>query len=148
MTDETRIQVLRKEDRKAETDSFMWLFRSGEDGLPDIVLYKYTEARAKFNAAEFLNGFQGYLETDCYQGYDNLPGIKRCCCFAHLRRYFIEAVPKGKELNYSDPAAQGVQYMNRLFDHERHSAAKKHTPAQRYAYRLEKEKLTLDAFWK
>jgi len=111
------------------------------------VLYKYTETRAKFNAVEFLNGFQGYLETDCYQGYNNLPGIKRCCCFAHLRRYFIEAVPKGKELDYSNPAAQGVQYMNRLFDHERHSAAKKHTPAQRYAYRLEKEKPTLDAFW-
>ena len=46
----------------------MWLFRSGEDGLPDIVLYKYTEIRAKFNAVEFLKGFQGYLETDCYRG--------------------------------------------------------------------------------
>ena len=148
MADETRIQVLHEEDRKAETDSFMWLFRSDEDGLPDIILYKYTETRAKFNAAEFLKGFQGYLETDCYQGYNNLPGIKRCCCFAHLRRYFIEAIPKGKELDYSNPAAQGVQYMNRLFDHERYSAAKKHTPEQRHAYRLEKEKPTLDAFWK
>ena len=147
MADETRIQVLHEEDRKAETDSFMWLFRSGEDGLPGIVLYKYTETRARFNAVEFLKGFQGYLETDCYQGYNNLPGIKRCCCFAHLRRYFIEAVPKGKELDYSNPAAQGVQYINRLFDHERYSAAKKHTPVQRHAYRLEKEKPTLDAFW-
>ena len=126
----------------------MWLFRSGKDGLPDIVHYKYTETRAKFNAVEFLKGFQGYLETDCYQGYNNLPCIKRCCCFAHLRRYFIEAIPKGKELDYSNPAAQGVQYMNRLFDHERYSAAKKHTPEQRHAYRLEKEKPTLDAFWK
>lgn len=148
MADETRIQVLHEEDRKAETDSFMWLFRSGEDGLPDIVLYKYTETRARFHAEEFLKGFQGYLETDCYQGYNNLPGVKRCCCFAHLRRYFIEAIPKGKELDYSNPAAQGVQYMNRLFDHERYSAAQKHTPEQRYAYRLEKEKPTLDAFWK
>lgn len=148
MADETRIQVLHEKDRKAETDSFMWLFRTGEDGLPDIILYKYTETRAKFNAIEFLKGFQGYLETDCYQGYNNLPGIKRCCCFAHLRRYFVEAVPKGKELDYSNPAAQGVQYINRLFDHERYSAAQKHTPGQRYTYRLEKEKPTLDAFWK
>ena len=38
--------------------------------------------------------------------------------------------------------------MNRLFDHERYSAAKKHTPGQRHAYRLEKEKPILDAFWK
>ena len=72
--------------RKAEIDSFMWLFRSGEDGLPPIVLYKYTETRAKFHAAAFLNGFQEYLETDCYQGYNNLPGIRQCCYFAHLRR--------------------------------------------------------------
>lgn len=148
MADETRIQVLHEAERKAETDSFMWLFRSGEDGLPPIILYKYTETRAKFHALEFLNGFQGYLETDCYQGYNNLPGIKRCCCFAHLRRYFVEAVPKGKELDYSNPAAQGVQYINRLFEHERYSAARKQTPEQRYTYRLEKEKPVLDAFWK
>ena len=148
MADETRIQVLHEKERKAETDSFMWLFRSGEDGLPDIVLYKYTETRAKFHAAEFLKGFRGYLETDCYQGYNNLPDIRRCCCFTHLRRYFVEAVPKGKELDYSNPAAQGVQYINRLFEHERYSAAKNHTPEQRYAYRLEKEKPILDAFWK
>lgn len=147
MADETRIQVLHEEERKAENDSFMWLFRSGEDGLPDIVLYQYTETRAKFHAAEFLKGFRGYLETDCYQGYNNLPGIKRCCCFAHLRRYFVEAVPKGKELDYGNPAAQGVQYINRLFEQERYSAAQKHTPEQRYAYRLEKEKTILDAFW-
>lgn len=148
MADETRIQVLHEAERKAETDSFMWLFRSGEDGLPPIILYKYTETRAKFNALEFLKGFQGYLETDCYQGYNNLPGIKRCCCFAHLRRYFVEAVPKGKELDYSNPAAQGVQYINRLFEHERYSAARKQTSEQRYTYRLEKEKPVLDAFWK
>jgi transposase/uncharacterized coiled-coil protein SlyX len=147
MADETRIQVLHEKERRAETDSFMWLFRSGEDGLPPIVLYKYTETRARFNAVEFLDGFQGYLETDCYQGYNNLPGIKRCCCFAHLRRYFVEAVPKGKELDYSNPAAQGVQYINRLFEHERYSAARKHTPEHRYTYRLEKEKPILDAFW-
>lgn len=147
MADETRIQVLHEEERKAENDSFMWLFRSGEDGLPDIVLYQYTETRAKFHAAEFLKGFRGYPETDCYQGYNNLPGIRRCCCFAHLRRYFVEAVPKGKELDYGNPAAQGVQYINRLFEQERYSAAPKHTPEQRYAYRLEKEKPILDAFW-
>lgn len=148
MADETRIQVLHEKDRNPETDSFMWLFRSGEDGLPTIVLYKYTETRAKFNAVDFLNGFQGYLETDCYQGYNNLPDVRRCCCFAHLRRYFVEAVPKGKELDYSSPAAQGVQYINRLFEYERKSAAKKHTYEQRHTYRIENEKPILEAFWK
>lgn len=34
MADETRVQVLNEEGRKAQSQSFMWLFRSGEDGLP------------------------------------------------------------------------------------------------------------------
>ena len=39
MADETRVQVLNEEGRRAQTQSFMWLFRSGEDGLPAIILY-------------------------------------------------------------------------------------------------------------
>lgn len=147
MADETRVQVLKGPGRKAETDSYMWLFRTGEDGLPPILLYKYTETRAKFNAEEFLRGFKGYLETDGYQGYNNLPDIKRCCCWAHLRRYFVNAVPKGKELDYSNPAAQAVQCCNRLFEYERQSQQKGHTYEQRKEYRLQKEKPALDAFW-
>ena len=147
MVDETRVQVLKEPKRDAETDSYMWLFRTGEDGLPPIILYKYEETRAKFHAEEFLKGFKGYLETDGYQGYNNLPDIKRCCCWAHLRRYFIEAVPKGKEMDYSNPAAQAVQYCNRLFEYERQSQIKGHTFQQRKEYRLEKEKPVLDAFW-
>ena len=106
MADETRVQVLNEPERNPETDSWMWLFRSGEDGLPPILLYHYTETRAKFHAASFLNGFRGYLETDGYQGYNNLPDIKRCSCWAHVRRYFTDAIPKGKEYDYSLPAVQ------------------------------------------
>ncbi len=148
MADETRIQVLKEPDRNPETDSFMWLFRSGEDGLPPIILYHYTETRAKYNAVSFLDGFSdGYLETDGYQGYNNLTGIKRCSCWAHTRRYFIEAVPKGKQYDYSNPAVQGVQFCSKLFEYERISQSKKHSYEQRKTYRLEKEKPVLDAFW-
>lgn len=147
MADETRVQVLKEPERKAQTDSFLWLFRTGEDGLPPIILYKYTETRAGFHAADFLKGFKGYLETDCYQGYNSLPDVRRCCCWAHLRRYFVEAVPKGKELDYSNPAAQGVQYCNKLFEYERQSKEKGHTFGQRKEYRLQKETPVLNAFW-
>lgn len=54
MADETRVQVLKEPERKPETDSFMWLFRTGEDGLAPIILYHYTETRAKYNAVSFL----------------------------------------------------------------------------------------------
>ena len=147
MADETRIQVLKEKNRNPETDSYMWVFRSGEDKLPPIILYHYTQTRAKYNAEEFLEGFQGYLATDGYQSYNNLPDVKRCCCWSHTRRYFLDAVPKGKEYDYSNPAVQGVQFCSKLFEYERKSQGKNHTHEQRKAYRLEKEKPVLEAFW-
>lgn len=97
MADETRVQVLKEPGRSAESQSFMWLYRTGEDGIPVILLYGYTPTRSGDNAADFLDGFQGYLETDGYQGYNKVSGIKRCSCWAHIRRYFVDAIPKGKQ---------------------------------------------------
>ena len=147
MADETRIQVLKEEGRNPETDSFMWLYRSGEDGLPAIILYKYTETRAKYNAKDFLGDYSGYLETDGYQGYNNLPGITRCCCWSHVRRYFWDAIPAGKQYDYSIPAVQGVQFCDKLFAFEKHSRERGDSYKQRYKYRLQKEKPVLQAFW-
>ena len=148
MADETRVQVLKEEGRRAQTQSFMWLFRSGEDGLAEIILYGYSPTRSGSHAKEFLEGYSGYLETDGYQGYNSLPGIRRCSCWAHIRRYFIDAVPKGKQYDYSQPAVQGVQYCNRLFAME--DSINKKYPGnyeKRKQLRLEKEKPVLEAFW-
>lgn len=53
MADETRVQVLNEEYRRAQTQSFMWLFRSGEDGLPEIILYGYSPTRSGSHAKSF-----------------------------------------------------------------------------------------------
>ncbi len=57
--------------------------------------------------------------TDGFQGnnkYNKVPNVRRCSCWAHIRqRCFIDAVPKGKQFDYSQPAVQGVQYCDRLF---------------------------------
>ena len=76
MADETRIQVLKEPGRDPETDSFMWLFRSGEDGEPPIILYKYAPTRSGTVPEEFPKGFSGYLECDGYGGYNHLPDIR------------------------------------------------------------------------
>ena len=147
MADETRLQVLKEPGRNPETDSFMWLFRSGEDGLPPIILYRYTETRAKFNAEEFLKGFKGYLMTDGYQGYNNLPDIVREACWAHIRRKFCDAIPAGKKDDLSDPAVQGVQYCDKLFAIERYCRENGYTHEQRHAFRNKKAPKILEAFW-
>lgn len=121
MMDETPVQVLKEEDRKPQTKSYFWVIRTGEDGLDPIILYHYTPTRAGANAEAFLKGIDPgfYLMVDGYQGYNALKDMKRCCCWAHIRRYLMEAIPKGKEKDFSDPAVQGVLYCNKLFEYER-----------------------------
>ena len=111
MADETPLQVLHEPQRRAQTKSYMWLFRSGEDGEYPIILYKYSETRAGENAVDFLNGFKGYLMCDGYSGYNKVPDAKRTACWAHIRRYLTDAIPKGKQLDYTQPSVQGVMYM-------------------------------------
>jgi len=148
MSDETRIQVLAEPKRRAQTQSFMWAVRSGEDGLPVIIIYGYTETRARYNIERFLEGYQGgYLQTDGYQGYNNLRGIRRCCCWSHIRRYFVDAIPKGKKEDLSEPAVQAVRYCDKLFVHERYCKEKGYSHEQRKEYRLKKSKPVIDAFF-
>ena len=146
--DETRLQVLKEEGRRAQTQSFIWVVRSGEDGLPKIVLYHYTETRAGKHAVGFLDGIKPgyYFMADGYHGYNLLKDGKRCCCYAHIRRYLLEAIPKGHEKDYSDPAVQGVLYCDKLFEYERRYLAKGLSPEQRKKRRLKDEKPVIEAF--
>lgn len=115
MADETPLQVLHEEGRRAQTKSYMWLFRSGEDGDVPIILYKYSPTRAGDNAVEFLQGFDGYLMCDGYSGYNKVSNAKRTACWAHIRRYLTDVIPKGKQLDYTQPSVQGMMYINQLF---------------------------------
>lgn len=80
MSDEPPFQVLNEKDKKPQSRSYMWVFRSGEDEGPPIVLYRYYKTRAGANAKEFLNDFNGYLMTDGYTGYNVVPDVTRTAC--------------------------------------------------------------------
>lgn len=148
MADETRVQVLKENGRAAETDSFMWLYRSGEDGLAPIILFEYSMTRAGSTAADFLKNFSGYLSCDGYAGYNKIPEAKRCCCWAHVRRYFVDAIPKGKENDLGHPAVQGAQFCSKLFYYEEQFRKNNYTPEKKKELRLEKEMPILEAFWR
>lgn len=146
MADESPLQVLREPERRAQTKSYMWLFRTGEDGGYPIVIYQYSETRAGDNAVEFLENFHGYLMCDGYSGYNKLKGATRTACWAHIRRYLTDAIPKGKQLDYTQPAVQGVMYVNQLFHlEEKIKKTCKSFDAIKEA-RLEKEKPIIEAF--
>ena len=45
--------------------------------------------------------------VDGYKGYNKVPEAQRCCCWAHIRLYWLRAIPKGYEKDYTHPAVQG-----------------------------------------
>ena len=146
--DETPIQVLKEAGRRAQSKSYVWLFRSGDDGLSPIIVYQYHPTRNGDAAAKFFAGSEPgtYINADGYAGYNKLKDFKRCCCYAHIRRYFLEAIPKGKEKDYTDPAVQGFLYCNKLFEYERSYREKGLSYRQIYNRRLKDQKPVIEAF--
>ena len=146
--DETPIQVLKEAGRRPRSKSYVWLFRSGDDGLNPVIVYQYHPTGNGDAAAEFFAGAEpgAYINVDGYAGYNKLKDFKRCCCYAHIRRYFLEAVPKGKEKDYTDPAVQGFLYCNKLFEYERSYREKGLSYRQIYNRRLRDQKPVVEAF--
>lgn len=148
MADETPVQVLKEPKRRPQTKSFMWVFRTGEFDKKQIVLFHYSETRAGTTPKEFLEGFNGYLMTDGYGGYNKLKDCIRTSCWAHVRRYLIDATPKGKEYDHNQPAVQGLVYIDKLFDMEKRIHAKRGVTFDEVKeYRLEKEVPVLNGFF-
>lgn len=150
MMDETPVQVLKEPERRPQTKSYVWLMRSGEDGLPPLLLYRYFATRNGDNAVEMVKGSPPglYLMADGFQGYNKLKGVKRCTCYAHIRRYFLDAVPKGSEKDLSNPAVQGAAYCDKLFLYERRYKEQGLSHEQRHKRRLKEEKPVVEAFIK
>lgn len=148
MADETPIQVLKEPERRPQSKSYVWVFRTGEDQAIPIVLFHYTPTRKGANAAEFLsNAAEGYfLMTDGYKGYNKVPDANRCACWAHIRRYWLKAIPKGHEQDHTHPAVQGLLYCDKLFRYERQYKEKGLSVKQIYKRRLKDQEPVIDAF--
>ena len=140
--DETPVQVLHEEGRKAITDSKMWVYCNGKMNDRSIVIFDYQPTRKGENAQAFLQGFTGYLVRDGYSGYHKVKGVKHCGCLIHCRRYFVNALPKEKKAHPSSVAAEAVRYFDRIY-HEEGLLANM-TAEERYKERLVKIKPLLD----
>jgi transposase len=146
--DETTLQVLKEEGRAPQTDSYMWLYRTGRGG-PPIVLFDYQTGRSGEYPKTFLDGFDGFLHADCYAAYNTLPAQKVTIsgCMAHARRKFDEAVkalPAPARKNAKGLPQIGMQFFGELYKIEQD--LKDATPQQRYDGRIERSKPVLDRF--
>lgn len=141
--DETVVQVLKEDGKSPSSESRMWVYASGKSKSPSV-LFEYQPTRSGQHAKRFLEGFNGFLQSDGYAGYNAVPGVTHCGCLAHLRRKFEEALPKGE--NHEDSkSAIGLKYCNDLFNLEKEWVDLE--SEERYIKRLEQAKPVLDAFW-
>lgn len=145
--DETRIQCNKEKDKKAHSQSFMWVIRSAASEDIQATFFYYDRGRNGEVAAELLKGFHGYLVTDAYEGYEKVEGVKRSLCWAHVRRYLIDSIPldsSGKELPGSK-GAEGREYIRLLSKVE--DKIKDLPYEEKVRERQEASRPILDAFW-
>ncbi len=143
--DETTVQVMNEDGRKNTTDSYMWVYSTGQYCKNPIRIFEYQPGRSGKYPQAFLKGFKGYLHTDAYSGYKKIPEITRCLCWAHLRRNFVDALPKDIKSPEATIPSQGITFCNQLFEIEK--TLEGLSCEERKSMRLEHEKPVLDAFW-
>lgn len=145
--DETVMQVLDEEGKKPTSKSYMWLYATGVYS-PPIFLYEYQPSRAKKHPKEFLKGFNGFLQTDGYPGYNSVENVTLVGCFAHARRGFadaLKALPDDSTLARTN-AEEGIEFCNKLFKLEKEFKKENLSPEERYKQRLEKSRPVLKDF--
>ena len=133
--DETTVQVLKESGKKAQSKSYLWLQRGGPPEHP-VVLYHYDPGRGAEVAKRLLAGFQGYLQTDGYNGYNAAVvenDLIHVGCMAHARRRFHDAVKAQGKNKTRGQAHRGLTLIQKLYRVEKQ--ARKRTPEERYAQR-------------
>jgi transposase len=111
--DETVVQVLKEDGKKAETKSYMWV--QATSGAKPIIIYHYAKNRSGSNAEELLDGYHGALQVDGYDGYATAiqnNKILRLGCWAHARRKFYDAF---KSSTGKGIGKQGLVFFKKIY---------------------------------
>jgi transposase len=92
--DETVIQVLKESGRAAQSKSYLWAQMTGSG--PPIRLFSYTPGRGGTHAQPLYEGIKpgAALMSDGYEVYNAIAAARGAIhlgCWAHARRYFVEA---------------------------------------------------------
>jgi transposase len=142
--DETTVQVLDEVGRDNTTKSYMWCYRGGGETLS--IVYEYQPTRGGYHAAQFLNGFKGYLQSDAYSGYnfvDKNDAIIKIGCMAHARRKFADVIKASKS---NGLASEAIKYFRALYKIENYARENNLSSEKRFVLREEKSEPILTSF--
>ena len=95
----------------------MWVYKTGRSEEKKMVLYQFENDRKYDRASDYLEGFNGVIQSDGYQAYANIKDIKNMGCFAHIRRKLVEVMdvaPKGTGIKETQTYKM-YQLINKLF---------------------------------
>jgi len=146
--DETPVQVLKEPGRSNTSKSYMWVYRGGDPEKPALI-YQYQPTRSGQVPLSFLKGYQGYVQTDSYNGYDALgrqAGVELVGCWAHARRNFVKVINAKSSKSKTGLADVAIDYIGRLYQIEKQTKVKKLKPDEIYQLRQEKAKPVLEEF--
>ena len=143
--DESRIQVLHEDGRRPTSKSQMWVYCNGKMNDRNIIVFEYQPTRSGKHPRNFLRDYSGYMLCDGFDAYNAVEGAKRCGCWTHTRRKFVECLPKDKALHETSVAAKAVGFCDRIYHEE--NLLENMTAEERKEQRLVKVKPLLDAFF-
>jgi transposase len=128
--DETTVPVQMHDQRGANHQAYLWQY--GSPGGETV--FEFQLGRGREGPRKFLTNWEGILQTDGYQAYDDVGGPKmvHVGCWAHARRKFVDAV----KVNPQDAAAINmVTRMDALFLVDRHARGEQLSVEHRLALR-------------
>ncbi len=145
--DETTIQVLKEPGKKAQTKSYLWAQATGSG--PPIRLFGYAPGRGAGHAEPLYAGIRrgAALMSDGYEVYARVAdgnGLAHLGCWAHCRRYFVEAeavIPKAAR-SPEQAATQFIAAIGELYAVE--SRARDLDAEARWTLRAEQSRPVLD----
>jgi transposase len=130
--DETPLPCQTGEKTGRNHQAYMWEY-SAPGGL---VVFDFQMGRGRAGPKNFLQGFQGTLQSDGYAAYDDLgPGIVYAGCLAHARRGFVDAA-KVSPLDPLPPEVVGL--FGQIYTVEREARQAGLDAGQRLALRRQK----------
>ncbi len=139
--DETTTKVLDRDKKKKTHLGYYWTYHAP---LAKLVAFDYQKGRDTDAPREFLEGYQGVLQTDgyiVYKHYYSNENVIHLACWAHARRKFEKALQSNPKL-----AEHAMTEIQKLYSIERE--IKELTPQQRKEVRLEKSLLIINDFGK
>jgi transposase len=137
--DETPVDVQMHDQRGKNHQAYLWQY--GKPG--GSVVFDFRLGRGREGPKQFLDKFEGILQTDGYIAYEQVgaPKMVHACCWAHARRHFMDAV----KLNPADAIATTiVRRMDELFGIDAEARAQKLDHAARHALRWNRTRPLLD----